>query len=182
MAELVVEANGHAEEKAPEPESAKLYFVRMPRPPMDDTLLKRLQADFQAHIAEIKGINTRLAAKRVRRTIGESSGKRRGIFASGAWPSSMSWQQLGRRGASQHCPTRIALGHANKISCFHHCCIAAGASAVLPMSPSHSRMAFCRLRMAFCRLRPGRCAPAAQSDAGGQEPQGRQPAGVRGEG
>jgi hypothetical protein len=44
---------------------AKLYFVRLPRPATDDTLLKKLQQDFQSHVAEIKGINTRLAAKRV---------------------------------------------------------------------------------------------------------------------
>lgn len=66
-ADVLVEANGHAEEsKAPKAEdSIKLYFVRMPRPPMDDTLLKRLQTEFQSHITDIKAINTRLAAKRV---------------------------------------------------------------------------------------------------------------------
>ena len=49
-----------------EPESAiKLYFVRLPRPPHDEAPLKKLQADFQGHVADIKAINTRLAAKRV---------------------------------------------------------------------------------------------------------------------
>eukprot|EP00955_Chlamydomonas_euryale_P018803 200676-Chlamydomonas_euryale.AAC.14 len=65
-ADVVVDTNGHAEEAQAAPEAAKLYFVRMPRPPMDDTKLKKLQAEFQAHIADIKAINTRLAAKRVR--------------------------------------------------------------------------------------------------------------------
>lgn len=55
----------HAE---PEPDAARIYFVRMPRPPMDDALLKRLQTEFQGHITEIKGINARLAAKRVSST------------------------------------------------------------------------------------------------------------------
>ncbi|KAG1668087.1 hypothetical protein FOA52_010497 [Chlamydomonas sp. UWO 241] len=64
-AEMLLEANGHAEEgKTKAEESMKLYFVRMPKPPMDDTLLKRLQTEFQGHITDIKAINTRLAAKR----------------------------------------------------------------------------------------------------------------------
>ena len=43
----------------------RLYFVRLPRPQLDDTLLKKLQGDFLAHVADIKVINGRLAAKRV---------------------------------------------------------------------------------------------------------------------
>ncbi|GAX75436.1 hypothetical protein CEUSTIGMA_g2880.t1 [Chlamydomonas eustigma] len=58
----VVDTNGHAEQES---EAAKkLYFVRLPRPHVDDGLLKRLQQEFQSHVAEIKAINTRLASKR----------------------------------------------------------------------------------------------------------------------
>ncbi len=48
-----------------EPAPRGLYFVRIPKPPMDDTQLKKLQAEFQAHVTKLKGINAKLAAKRV---------------------------------------------------------------------------------------------------------------------
>ena len=60
-----------AEESAveqPDAQVKRVYFVRVPRPPMDDSsagLLKRLQDDFQAHVAKIKKLNGKLATKRV---------------------------------------------------------------------------------------------------------------------
>ncbi len=61
-----------AEESAAEqpevPGIKKLYFVRVPRPPMDDShgVLKKLQDDFQGHVAKIKKINAKLSVRRVR--------------------------------------------------------------------------------------------------------------------
>lgn len=59
-----------AEESAAEqpevPGIKKLYFVRVPRPPMDDShgVLKKLQDDFQGHVAKIKKINAKLSIRR----------------------------------------------------------------------------------------------------------------------
>jgi ribosomal protein S24E len=58
----IADSNGAAEVES----VVKVYFVRLPRPQLDDAHLKKLQAEFQSHVADIKGINARLAAKRVR--------------------------------------------------------------------------------------------------------------------
>lgn len=42
-----------------------LYWVRVPKPPLGDDLLKSLQAEFQTHVAKLKTLNVRLGAKRV---------------------------------------------------------------------------------------------------------------------
>lgn len=42
-----------------------LYWVRVPKPPLGDDLLKGLQAEFQGHVAKLKTLNVRLGAKRV---------------------------------------------------------------------------------------------------------------------
>lgn len=42
----------------------KVYFVRIPRPPLDETERQRLQQEFQASLSDLKSINARLAAKR----------------------------------------------------------------------------------------------------------------------
>ncbi len=43
-----------------------LYLVRVPKPPVDESLVKRLQADFQAHITKLKAMNAKCQAQRVR--------------------------------------------------------------------------------------------------------------------
>ncbi|PNW85600.1 hypothetical protein CHLRE_03g194350v5 [Chlamydomonas reinhardtii] len=57
----------------PEPEDAeaeastshaKIYFVRVPRPPYNDDLVKKLSAQFQEQVAKLKGMNAKMAAKR----------------------------------------------------------------------------------------------------------------------
>lgn len=43
----------------------KIYFVRVPRPPTNDEAIKKLSAQFQEHVNKVKGVNAKLAAKRV---------------------------------------------------------------------------------------------------------------------
>lgn len=68
-------ANTSAAEDAAEPADVervetvnRLYFVRMPRPPIDEAQAKRLQEELQTHTAKIRALSTKLSAKRVRRT------------------------------------------------------------------------------------------------------------------
>ena len=49
----------------PPSDGTRLYFVRMPRPPIDDGLVKRLQNDFTLQVAKIKTFNSKLQTKRV---------------------------------------------------------------------------------------------------------------------
>jgi hypothetical protein len=42
-----------------------LYFVRVPRPNVDETKIKTLQQEFYASVEKIKGFNGKLSAKRV---------------------------------------------------------------------------------------------------------------------
>lgn len=52
-------------EEEPESESlTKLYFVRIPRPNVDETIVKKLQTDFQAQVNKIKGLNQKIQTKR----------------------------------------------------------------------------------------------------------------------
>ncbi|KAG2433500.1 hypothetical protein HYH02_012618 [Chlamydomonas schloesseri] len=44
--------------------NAKIYFVRVPRPPINDDLVKKLSAQFQEQVAKLKGMNAKMAAKR----------------------------------------------------------------------------------------------------------------------
>lgn len=49
----------------PEPETVtKLYFVRIPRPDVDETIIKKLQTDFQTQVNKIKVVNQKLQTKR----------------------------------------------------------------------------------------------------------------------
>lgn len=68
--EAVAVAGDSNDEAAAQPEDegpgTRIYFVRVPRPPIDDTVVKNLQADFQGHVAKIKVINSKLSAKKVR--------------------------------------------------------------------------------------------------------------------
>ncbi|GLC38606.1 hypothetical protein PLESTB_000451800 [Pleodorina starrii] len=56
----------------PEPEDVeepststnKIYFVRVPRPPINDEAVKKLSAHFNEQVAKVKGANAKLAAKR----------------------------------------------------------------------------------------------------------------------
>eukprot|EP00798_Chlamydomonas_sp_ICE-L_P014324 gene14324-20309_t len=52
--------------EAPEAPARKLYFVRVPRPPVDNSSdkLKKLTEDFQGHVAKIKIINAKVQVKR----------------------------------------------------------------------------------------------------------------------
>lgn len=47
----------------------KMYLLRVPKPPSDDTELKKLQEEFQGHVAKLKSMNAKLAVKRVSRAI-----------------------------------------------------------------------------------------------------------------
>ncbi|GLI69751.1 hypothetical protein VaNZ11_014429, partial [Volvox africanus] len=42
----------------------KIYFVRIPRPPINDDVVKKLSAQFNEHVNKVKGVNAKLAAKR----------------------------------------------------------------------------------------------------------------------
>ncbi|KXZ44271.1 hypothetical protein GPECTOR_70g502 [Gonium pectorale] len=56
----------------PEPEdvedsgnaNTKIYFVRMPRPPINDELVKKLSAQFTEQVAKLKAMNAKLSTKR----------------------------------------------------------------------------------------------------------------------
>lgn len=43
----------------------KLYFVRVPRPPVNEEALKKLQAQFKEHVDKLKGMNAKMQVKRV---------------------------------------------------------------------------------------------------------------------
>jgi hypothetical protein len=49
--------------------NAKIYFVRVPRPPINDELVKKLSAQFQEQVAKLKGMNAKMADKRVRKAM-----------------------------------------------------------------------------------------------------------------
>jgi hypothetical protein len=50
---------------APAPARQNLYFVRVPRPHVDDAPVKELQTKLSAVLAKLKEYNAKLAAKRV---------------------------------------------------------------------------------------------------------------------
>ncbi|EFJ41687.1 hypothetical protein VOLCADRAFT_121607, partial [Volvox carteri f. nagariensis] len=53
-----------AEEQVASTSTNKIYFVRVPRPPINDEALKNLSAQFNEHVNKVKGANAKLAAKR----------------------------------------------------------------------------------------------------------------------
>lgn len=59
-------------EQPEEGPSTKLYFVRIPRPPVNDDEVKKLAASFAEQVAKVKAMNSKLGVKRVR-----ASGRRR---------------------------------------------------------------------------------------------------------
>lgn len=59
------DANGNLTTEAETETTQKLYLVRVPKPPVDDSILKRLQDEFQQHVNKIKAINAKLGGKRV---------------------------------------------------------------------------------------------------------------------
>ncbi len=56
----------------------KIYFIRIPRPPINDEAVKKLSVQFTEHVAKLKGMNAELAAKRV--SIGAISNPARGYI------------------------------------------------------------------------------------------------------
>lgn len=66
---LVVEEQGapvlEQPGKVDESRRTAIYWVRVPKPPVNDDLLKGLQAEFQAQVAKLKVLNVKLGAKRV---------------------------------------------------------------------------------------------------------------------
>ena len=61
-----------AEEEGP---STKLYFVRIPRPPVNDEEIKKLTVSFQEHVAKVKVSNGKLSNKRVSACVGAGAGR-----------------------------------------------------------------------------------------------------------
>lgn len=61
-----VEQTEQTEQTEPEqPKEHRLYFVRIPRPTFDDSVLKKLETELSACFTKLKAINNKAQVKRV---------------------------------------------------------------------------------------------------------------------